>query len=51
VIKLYISQEYFNSKNWYYGYINPSNFDDSVLNETEKVNVQTIKDYEDYLDH
>lgn len=39
-------QQYFNSKSWYNGTIQPSSFDDSVLNEFEKENVKTIQNYE-----
>ena len=39
-------QGYFNSCNWYYGYISPDNFDDDVLNSVEVYNVKLIKKYE-----
>ena len=37
---------YFNSKSWYDGYIPMGNFDDSVLNEYEKANLELIKSKE-----
>lgn len=37
---------YFNSKSWYDGYIPQENFDDSVLNEFEKANLELIKSKE-----
>ena len=39
-------QDYFNSRSWYYGYISPNDFDESILNEIEKANVRTITAYE-----
>ena len=39
-------QTYFNSCSWYSGYIAPADFSESVLNEYEKTNLQTIIDYE-----
>ena len=39
-------QDYFNSKSWYTGTINPSDFSESMLSVTEKANVETIKKYE-----
>lgn len=35
--------EYFNSKSWYNGYIEPSEFSESYLNEYEKFNIEEIK--------
>lgn len=40
-------QQYFNSKNWYYGYLNSDEFNESVLNDYEKKNLVTIKTVED----
>ena len=37
---------YFNSKSWYDGYIPMESFDDSVLNEYEKANLELIKSKE-----
>ncbi|MBR1817001.1 MAG: YARHG domain-containing protein [Lachnospiraceae bacterium] len=39
-------QAYFNSCSWYSGYIDPADFSESVLNEYEKTNLETIIDYE-----
>lgn len=35
-------QEYFNSKSWYHGTVEPDQFSDSVLNETEKTNAAKL---------
>lgn len=40
-------QEYFESKDWYRGTTNPSNFKESVLNDFEKKNVEFIKKAEE----
>ena len=37
---------YFSSKPWYYGYISAEEFDDSVMNEYEKANLDLIKSAE-----
>lgn len=37
---------YFSSKPWYYGYLSEEEFDDSVLNNYEKANLDTIKNAE-----
>lgn len=42
-------QEYFNEKDWYQGYIDPSNFNDSVLNEYEVANRDLIVQYEEEM--
>lgn len=42
-------QEYFDKQSWYSGYIQPSNFDSSVLNDYERYNVAFISQYEDKL--
>ena len=42
-------QEYFDSKQWYEGTIEPDKFDESVLNEYEKENIKLIKDAEDVI--
>lgn len=39
-------QGYFNTCSWYEGTTAPENFSDSVLNETEKANLQMISAYE-----
>ena len=39
-------QDYFNSKSWYQGSINPDNFNESVLNDYEKKNAKMILEYE-----
>lgn len=39
-------QAYFDSQSWYYGYIEPDNFDESVFNTYESANVAFIKQYE-----
>ena len=36
-------QDYFNSKSWYRGTIRPEDFSESMLSETEKANIETIK--------
>lgn len=35
--------QYFTSKSWYHGYLSQEEFDDSVLNEYEKANLDLIK--------
>jgi hypothetical protein len=40
-------QDYFNSMNWYVGYIPVDQFDESVLNDCEKANLIFIKSVED----
>ena len=39
-------QSYFDSKDWYDGYIEPEDFDESVLNEYETSNRDLIVEYE-----
>ena len=39
-------QDYFNSKDWYEGYIESEDFDESVLNEYEISNRDLIVEYE-----
>lgn len=39
-------RSYFESQSWYNGYIDPENFDSSVLSETEVYNIDFIKSYE-----
>lgn len=39
-------QAYFNGKRWYYGFISPEEFDDNVLNECERANLDLIVQYE-----
>ncbi len=43
-------QSYFDSCPWYNGYISPSSFDRSVLNDYELQNIQTLMDYEKRFD-
>lgn len=38
--------DYFNRKGWYYGYISPDEFSDSVFNVYEKANVTLLLNYE-----
>lgn len=38
-------QAYFDSKPWYYGSIAPDQFDEGMLSELEKGNIQTIRQY------
>lgn len=42
-------QKYFDNCSWYYGFIEPGDFDESWLNEYEKKNVKVIKEYENGL--
>lgn len=42
-------QKYFDNCSWYYGFIEPGDFDESWLNEYEKENVKVIKEYENGL--
>lgn len=47
--RLFQSQElrdYFGTKSWYYGWINPSDFSDSVFNVYEIANIKLLKDNE-----
>ena len=39
-------QDYFNSKSWYNGTISPSSFSESVFNDYERKNIQTLKEEE-----
>lgn len=39
-------RSYFESQSWYNGYINPEDFDTSVLSDTEVYNIDFIKSYE-----
>ncbi len=39
-------QSYFDSATWYVGLTEPENFDDNILNECEKANVQLISGFE-----
>lgn len=38
--------EYFQSKSWYEGYLTADEFDDSVLSDIERKNLDTIVNYE-----
>jgi len=40
-------QDYFNKQSWYSGYIQPANFDSSVLNDFERYNAAFIGKYEE----
>lgn len=42
-------QEWFDSKNWYEGNIDPDKFDESIFSETEKQNITFLKDMEDVI--
>lgn len=42
-------QNYFNSQDWYYGFIQPDDFSDSVFNEYEKANLQYLSKMEEEL--
>lgn len=44
-----ILQAYFNNKEWYDGHISPSDFSESDLNDYERANAYTIKDYEEEM--
>lgn len=47
--RLFNSQElkdYFSTKSWYYGWISPSDFSDSVFNTYELANIKLLKDNE-----
>lgn len=39
-------QNYFNTCSWYYGYIAPEDFDESVLSDIEKSNIRLFQKYE-----
>lgn len=43
-------QSYFNQFSWYNGTIEPDQFDDAILNDYEKQNLQLISDYEQNLE-
>ncbi len=40
-------QEYFDTKSWYHGTIEPDDFDESVLNDYETTNALLIREYEE----
>lgn len=42
-------QAYFDSKSWYYGYISPEDFNESVFNSYEKYNLKFLAEYKDSL--
>lgn len=42
--------DYFNSKLWYYGYIDPEDFSESVFSQVEKDNIRFLSDTEFALD-
>lgn len=39
-------QAYFDAKAWYFGYIEPANFSESMLSDIERANVELIQSYE-----
>jgi len=39
-------QSYFEGKSWYHGSVAPEDFDEGVLSETERANLQLIQEYE-----
>lgn len=39
-------QNYFNTCSWYYGYIEPSDFDEGTLSSIEKANIRLFQKYE-----
>lgn len=39
-------QNYFNSKSWYHGTVDPDAFDDSVFNQYERANIDKIVEYQ-----
>ncbi len=50
--RIFASQElrdYFNSKSWYRGTVDPSQFSDSVFNDCERTNIQTLVNWEETL--
>lgn len=42
-------QAYFDSCSWYEGFIEPSDFSENMLSETEKENIRTINEYESMM--
>lgn len=47
--RLFLDEElmdYFNSKSWYWGYIEPEEFNENCLTKVEKYNVRLLKKYE-----
>lgn len=42
-------QNYFNSQDWYYGFIEPDEFSDTVFNEYEKMNIRYLGNMEEKL--
>ena len=41
-----MEENYFDSKSWYKGTIDPADFSESMLSEIEKNNIELIKKYE-----
>lgn len=41
-----VLQAYFETCSWYYGWIAPEKFDDNVLNDVERYNLELIRSYE-----
>jgi len=39
-------QEYFNSKSWYFGYIEPGDFNENIMTDIERENMYMIQAYE-----
>lgn len=42
-------REYFNSKSWYHGTVNPEDFSESVFNSYEKKNIQFLAQREESM--
>ena len=40
-----ILQDYFDGKSWYYGIVEPDQFDEGVFNDKERDNIETIREY------
>lgn len=40
-------QQYFNTRSWYHGTVSPDEFNESVLNDIEKYNIDFIQEYEE----
>ncbi len=47
--RIFVTKEiadYFNSKSWYHGTVQPENFSESVFNDFERANIEFIRQYE-----
>ncbi len=40
-----VLQDYFDGKTWYYGIVEPDQFDESVFNDKERDNIEIIREY------